>query len=115
MRLVARVPAWAWILIGWLAGGATRVALDDSLGADAGPVAFVVVVLVWTPALKRLAQRPRRHQAAFGMALLATVLVAGLLPGLESIPVRVAVEMALTGMAAARWIDGLPRRSATHG
>jgi hypothetical protein len=100
------MPAWGWILLGWLFGGLARIILDDSLGQDAGPVSFIIVLLVWTPALRRLASCPGRNQAAFAGTLIATILLVGLSPGFESLAVRLPVEIALTGAAAARWIDG---------
>lgn len=106
MRTTRRLPAWVWILLGWLVGGVTRVILEESLGQDAGPIAFLVVVLVWTPALYRLASRPGRDKLWFGATLIATLLLVSLAPGFDSLVVRLPVEMALTGVAAARWIDG---------
>jgi hypothetical protein len=76
-------------------------------------VAFIVVVVVWTPALRRLAKCPGRNQLAFAAVLIGTVLVVSLAPGFESLAVRLPVEMTLTGVAAARWIDGRPKRRPT--
>jgi hypothetical protein len=110
-RLSEMLPAWSWILIGWLVGGGIRLALEASLGEDAGPFAFVVVILLWLPALSRLADVPTADQIAFAAAVLATILLVGLLPPFEHIALRLPVEIALTVPAAARWIDGASNRS----
>jgi hypothetical protein len=110
-RLSELLPAWSWILLGWLIGGATRIALEPSLGEDAGPLAFVVVILLWLPAISRLAEAPSRNKLAFVATVLATVLLVSLLPPFEDIALRLPVEIALTVPAAARWID---RPSSNH-
>lgn len=104
-RLSEMLPAWSWVLLGWVAGGGLRIALEDSMGADAGPLALVIVVLLWLPAVRRLADVPRRDKIAFVTAVFATVLLVSLLPAFEDIALRLAVEIALTVPAAARWID----------
>jgi hypothetical protein len=104
-RLSEMLPGWSWILLGWLIGGATRIALEPSLGADAGPVALVVVLLLWLPAVRRLADVPNRSRMAFVATVFATVLLVNLLPPFEDIALRLPVEIAMTVPAAARWID----------
>lgn len=104
-RLSQKLPAWSWILLGWLVGGATRIVLERSLGADAGPLAFMVVLLLWLPAIRRLAEVPSRDKMAFGATVVATVLLVSLLPPFEEIALRLPVEIAMTVPAAARWID----------
>jgi hypothetical protein len=104
-RLSEMLPAWSWILLGWLIGGGTRIALEPSLGQDAGSLAFVVVILLWLPAISRLADRPSRNKLAFGATVLATVVVVSLLPPFADIALRLPLEIAVTVPAAARWID----------
>jgi hypothetical protein len=104
-RLSKALPAWTWILLGWVIGGATRIALEAALGADAGPLAVVVVMLLWVPALRRLADVSGRDKMAFAATVVGTVLIVSLLPPFEEIALRLPVEIALTVPAAARWID----------
>ena len=104
-RLSEMLPAWSWILLGWLIGGGTRIALEPSLGQDAGPLAIVVVILLWLPAISRLADCPSRNKMAFAATVLATILLVSLLPPFEYIALRLPVEIAVTVPAAARWID----------
>jgi hypothetical protein len=109
-RLSEMLPAWSWILLGWLIGGGTRLALEASLGRDAGPLAFVVVIFLWLPALRRLPDVPTADQIAFAATVFATILLVGFLPPFEHIGLRLPVEIALTVPAAARWIDGASNR-----